>query len=434
MLLPGRDDVRLEALDVLDGWVMLEERGHATTAVRLLPLTNAGRPNAHVIKAPAAGVVSLAENLDFDASEVRFQMTDLVTPKTLCSYGLRPSKTRTLWVEPAPGLDPALYRTERRWANSPDGTAVPVTLAWRADRPSGPGPCLLYGYGAYEFSSDTVHRSDRPVLPLLDRGVLTITHVRGGGEMGRHWYLDGKLAQKHHSFDDFVTVARYLVGEGLTSPDQLAANGRSAGGLLVGASVNLAPDLFACVVAEVPFVDCLTTMLDPTLPLTVTEQEEWGDPVADEEASLDQGLLALRQREGGSLPANARDGGTQRPEGQLLRARQVGPGVAGGPPGERPPCAAAGRARGGTFRWSGRYQVWKKRAEVLAFVLEATGAASRDCRPAGSPGVPAEGSGGSSPGGERKIVGKRIGGQLGGNAVHPDLDVPRGAKDDNDRP
>jgi oligopeptidase B len=214
---------------------------------------------------------------------------------------------------------------------------------------------------------------------MLDRGVVyAIAHVRGGGELGRRWYLDGKLANKPHSFEDFVAVARHLVSEGWTSPPQLAALGGSAGGLLMGASANLAPELFAGMVAEVPFVDCLTTMLDASIPLTVIEQEEWGDPVADEEAYyliksyspydnvndaryprmlVTSGINDPRvgyfeptkwvQKLRAAHPDNARSG-------HVLLRMELSAGH-GGP--------------------SGRYQLWKKRAFLMAFVLEAIGLA-----------------------------------------------------------
>ena len=185
-------------------------------------------------------------------------------------------------------FDPADYRTERRWAKADDGTEVPISLVYRPDLVGpdpervAPAPCLLYGYGSYEVSMDPTFSSLR--LSLLDRGlVFAIAHVRGGGEMGRRWYEEGKLAAKPNTFTDFLACARSLIAEGWTAPDRLVARGGSAGGLLMGAVANLAPELFRAIVAEVPFVDCLTTIMDESLPLTVTEWEEWGNPVADAE-------------------------------------------------------------------------------------------------------------------------------------------------------
>jgi oligopeptidase B len=176
------------------------------------------------------------------------------------------------------GYDPAQYRSERVFATAPDGVQVPVSLVYREDfRRDGSAPALLYGYGAYGHSSDPSFASER--LSLLDRGfVYAIAHIRGGSEMGRPWYDAGKLLHKKNSFTDFIACAQHLVAQRYTAPDRLAIIGGSAGGLLMGAAVNLRPDLFRAVVAKVPFVDVLNTMLDASLPLTVTEYEEWGNP------------------------------------------------------------------------------------------------------------------------------------------------------------
>ena len=404
-LVPHRDDIRLEEVDVVDGFALLKERGHATTAIRVVPLGSGshvaeGAPGGDsdapagadsgtdragpaipgwVIEAPEAGTIMLGTNLDFVTREVRFETTSLIMPLTLHSTDLETRATTVLHRQPAPGYDPDRYRTERRWATAADGTEVPITLAWSCDRAQDPGPCLLYGYGSYEISSDPVFRPSRPIHPLLDRGVVyAIAHVRGGGELGRRWYLDGKLANKPHTFGDFVAVARHLVEDGWTSPSRLAALGGSAGGLLMGASANLAPELFAGIVAEVPFVDCLTTMLDPSLPLTVIEQEEWGDPIADANAYeliksyspydnvrnvayprmlVTSGINDPRvgffeptkwvQKLRAAHPANAE-------HGHVLLRMELSAGH-GGP--------------------SGRYQLWRKRAFLMAFILEAVGLA-----------------------------------------------------------
>src|SRR5207248_2114977 len=169
------------------------------------------------------------------------------------------------------------YASERLWATAPDGAQVPISIVWRKGARSKTSPLLLYGYGAYEHSNDPMFDPAR--LSLLDRGfVFAIAHVRGGGEMGRTWYEQGRLLHKRNTFTDFIACAEHLVAERRTRPELLAVRGRSAGGLLIGAVVNSRPDLFACAVAQVPFVDVLTTMLDESIPLTVNEYEEWGDP------------------------------------------------------------------------------------------------------------------------------------------------------------
>jgi oligopeptidase B len=176
------------------------------------------------------------------------------------------------------GYDRNDYVTERLWAIAPDGVRVPISLVRRRDLERNSGtPTLLYGYGAYEASIDPMFDPAR--LSLLDRGFnFAIAHVRGGGEMGRGWYEDGKFLNKTNTFTDFIACAGHLIDNGYTSSNRLAIRGRSAGGLLIGAVLNMRPDLFAVAIAQVPFVDAVTTMLDETVPLTVTEYEEWGNP------------------------------------------------------------------------------------------------------------------------------------------------------------
>lgn len=225
-----------------------------------------------------------------DTDRIRLHYQSMVTPDEVIEYSLADGSRRLLKRRPV--LDhpdfgpyrPSDYVQRREWAIAADGTRVPISLVWRADTPlDGTAGCLLYGYGAYEISTPPTFSIAR--LSLLDRGyVYAIAHVRGGGELGRAWYLDGKLAAKENTFTDFVACARHLVERGYTSPARLAAEGGSAGGLLIGAAVNLAPEAFAAVHAAVPFVDALTTVLQPELPLTVSEWEEWGDPLHDPQA------------------------------------------------------------------------------------------------------------------------------------------------------
>jgi oligopeptidase B len=377
VLLEGRDDVRLEQIDVVVGHLLVEERGHATTAVRILPLPGgAAASEPRLVEAPEAGTVQLATNLDFLTTKVRVEASTLVDPPTLYELDLASGERRRLWQLPVPGYDPAAYRTERRWATSADGTRVPVTLAWHRDRPEGPGPALLYGYGSYGASSDPAWSGRRPVHPFLDRSVVyAIAHVRGGEEMGRHWYLDGKLDRKHHSFEDFVAAARFLVDEGWTTPDRLAAMGRSAGGLLVGASVNLDPGAFGAVAAEVPFVDCVTTMLDASIPLTTNEWEEWGDPVSDPAAY--EWIKAYSPYDNVKPQPYPR---------MLVTAGLTDPRVAYVEPVkwvQRLRAAHEENRRrillrvelsAGHFGPSGRYAGWRQRAFVAAFLLDAIGA------------------------------------------------------------
>ncbi|MGC9961696.1 MAG: S9 family peptidase [Acidimicrobiales bacterium] len=384
-LLSHREDVRLEGVDVVDGHVLVEERGHATTSVRIVPIEGAsalgtttdGLPG-RVIEAPEAGSVFLGRNLDVHASTVRVETTSLISPVTLLSVDLETGESTVLHRQPAPGYEPDRYVTELRWVTSADGTRVPVTLAWARDRAPGPGPCMLYGYGSYEISVDPTYRVDRPLHPLLDRGVVyAIAHIRGGGELGRRWYLDGKLENKHHSFEDFVAVARFLVDDGWTSPRKLAALGGSAGGLLMGASANMAPDLFEVVVAEVPFVDCLTTMLDTSLPLTVIEQEEWGDPIASaDDYRVIKSYSPYDNVRPAPYPKMLVTSGINDPRVGFFEPTKWVQKVRAAHPDNSVPGRVLLRMdlSAGHSGPSGRYENWKKRAFVLAFVLDALGA------------------------------------------------------------
>uniref|UniRef100_A0A1S3ZDP5 Prolyl endopeptidase n=1 Tax=Nicotiana tabacum TaxID=4097 RepID=A0A1S3ZDP5_TOBAC len=181
------------------------------------------------------------------------------------------------------GFDASNYVTERQWATASDGIQIPISIIYRKDlvKLDGSDPLLLYGYGSYEICIDPTFKASR--LSLLDRGfIYAIAHIRGGGEMGRQWYENGKLLKKKNTFTDFIACAEYLIDKKYCSKEKLCINGRSAGGLLIGAVVNMRPDLFKAAVAGVPFVDVVTTMLDPTIPLTTSEWEEWGDPRKEE--------------------------------------------------------------------------------------------------------------------------------------------------------
>jgi oligopeptidase B len=231
--------------------------------------------------------VSPGANPEYRARAYRLGYGSLVTPDSVYDCDTETGELTLLRrrpVLPLPGgaeYDPADYEQHRLWATAPDGTQVPISLVCRAGLPrDGSAPFVLYGYGSYEASIDPGFSIPR--LSLLDRGFgYAIAHIRGGGELGRRWYDDGKMLNKINTFTDFVACARHLASEGWTSPPRLVARGGSAGGLLVGAALNIAPDAFGAVVAQVPFVDALTSILDPSLPLTVTEWEEWGDPLHD---------------------------------------------------------------------------------------------------------------------------------------------------------
>jgi oligopeptidase B len=374
VLVAHRDDVRVESLDVVDGLAIVEERGHATTAVRLVGLRPAESDDeTRLIEAPEASCIYAAGNDDFAARAVRYYTTSLIQPRTLWSLDLGTGETSMLHEQPSPGYDASEYVTERRWAKSPDGTAVPVTLAWRLDRPEGPGPALVYGYGAYEVSTDPTFRHDRPIHPLLDKGfVYAIAHVRGGGELARQWFVDGRLANKPHSFQDFVAVAHYLVAEGWTTAPQVAAQGRSAGGLLMGASVNLDPAAFGCVVAEVPFVDCLTTMLDTSLPLTVIEREDWGDPLNDPAAyEVIKSYSPYDNIQAVPYPRMLVTTGLNDPLVNYAEPTKWVQALRAAHPDNASRVFLRVEMGAGHMGPSGRYHHWRERAFVMAFVVDA---------------------------------------------------------------
>jgi oligopeptidase B len=288
-------------------------------------------------------------------------------------------------------FDPARYRTERLWVPADDGSEVPVSLVYRPDLVTAPdpdggdgqrpgAPCLLYGYGSYEASMDPTFSSLR--LSLLDRGfIFAIAHIRGGGEMGRSWYEQGKMASKPNTFTDFVACARALVARGWTTPDRLVARGGSAGGLLMGAVANLAPELFRAIVAEVPFVDCLTTILDETLPLTVVEWEEWGNPGDDPEIYRVMKSYSpydnVRSVDADGRPVRYPDilatAGLSDPRvGFWEPAKWVAKLRAANPDNRVLLKTELGAGHGGP---SGRYDAWRDEAFVYAFILDALGLA-----------------------------------------------------------
>jgi oligopeptidase B len=283
-LIEHRDDTRLMDLDIFADHLVLHLRREVLTGLRIHPVGEAGELGlGYDIDFPEPlYTVGPDANLEYDAGSYRLSYTSLVTPRSVYDYDLTSHELVLRKQQPVlGGYDPDDYQQYREWATAPDGTEVPISLMCRRGTPrDGSAPCLLYGYGSYEASMDPWFSVPR--LSLVDRGfVFAVAHVRGGGELGRHWYEDGKYLKKKNTFTDFVACARHLVRANWTSVPRLAASGGSAGGLLVGAAVNIAPDAFGAVVAAVPFVDALNSILDPSLPLTVMEWEEWGDPLHD---------------------------------------------------------------------------------------------------------------------------------------------------------
>ena len=272
-----RDDVMIEGIDVFAGHLVLLERQDGLRQFRVLSF---GTGESHRIELPEPVYAAFtAENLEFDTNVFRFRYQSLVTPESVFDYDMDKRERRLLKrTDVMGGYDPTRYVSERLHAKASDGTPIPISIVYRKDvTRDGRNPLLLTGYGSYGISSNPGFSSNR--VSLLDRGVVcAIAHVRGGGEMGKKWHDQGRMFAKKNTFTDFIAVAEHLIREKWTSKDRLAIEGGSAGGLLVGAVVNMRPELFAAAIARVPFVDVINTMLDSTLPLTVGEFEEWGDP------------------------------------------------------------------------------------------------------------------------------------------------------------
>jgi oligopeptidase B len=269
--------VYLGDFELFKDYLALEERARGLTQIRVIPCSG-GSDHYLEFEEPAYRA-NLGVNLEFDTTQLRFEYTSMKTPASIYDYDMA-ARTKTLLKreEVLGGFNPEKYVTERLHAQAADGTIVPVSILYRKGlKKNGANPLLLYGYGSYGLSIDASFASPR--LSLVDRGfVFAIAHVRGGQEMGRRWYENGKLLKKKNTFADFIACAEFLISEKFTNPQKLFAMGRSAGGLLMGAVSNLRPDLFKGIVAEVPFVDVITTMLDSSIPLTTGEYDEWGDP------------------------------------------------------------------------------------------------------------------------------------------------------------
>ncbi|HNP29374.1 MAG TPA: S9 family peptidase [Nitrospirales bacterium] len=276
-VIPHRVEVFLEGFELFENFLVLEERKQGLIHLRMLRTTD-GSEHELDFGEPAY-LATLGDNLEADTPYLRFGYTSMTTPMTIYDYHMESREKILLKQEPVLGdFHVSHYQTERLFAPAPDGVSIPISLVYKKGfAPNGTHPLLLYGYGSYGASIDASFSSPR--LSLLDRGfVYAIAHIRGGEELGRQWYESGKLLYKKNTFTDFIACAEFLVKKGYGAPQKLFALGGSAGGLLMGAIMNMRPDLFHGVVAQVPFVDVVTTMLDPNIPLTTGEYDEWGDP------------------------------------------------------------------------------------------------------------------------------------------------------------
>jgi oligopeptidase B len=290
-----------EKLHFFAGHLAVTERVAGTLQLRVIDLVS-GDDHAVAFDEPAYSVHT-SGNAEFETATLRFVYTSLTTPASTYDYDLTTHERVLRKRQPVPGYEPSLYASERIFAAAGDGTEVPVSLVYRKEaRGTGPQPLLLYGYGSYGIPIDAAFSQSR--VSLLDRGVVfAIAHIRGGGDLGRSWYEAGKMARKQTTFDDFIACAETLIGAGRTTPALLAIEGGSAGGLLMGAVVNQRPELFRAVVAEVPFVDVVTTMLDETMPLTVGEFIEWGNPKIAEQYAWMRAYSPYDNLRAGPFPA-----------------------------------------------------------------------------------------------------------------------------------
>jgi len=300
-LIAARDDVMLDDVDVFAHHLAVTERLAGSLQLRIVDL-HSGDAHTIALDEPAYSVHT-SGNAEFETTTLRFVYTSMTTPASTYDYDLVTRERALKKRQPVPHYDPDLYASERSFAVARDGTSVPISLVYRTDRKAaGPQPLLLYGYGSYGIPIDPGFSQSR--VSLLDRGVVfAIAHIRGGGDLGRTWYEAGKMANKQTTFDDFIACAEALIAAGRTMPEQLAIEGGSAGGLLMGAVVNQRPELFRVVVAQVPFVDVVTTMLDETMPLTVGEFIEWGNPKIAEQYAWMRAYSPYDNLKPGAYPA-----------------------------------------------------------------------------------------------------------------------------------
>lgn len=276
-VIPHRDDVLLEDIEIFKDYLVVGERKNGLRQIRVIDQSN--QSEHYLDFGEPAYTAYPSVNPEFDTELLRYGYTSLTTPNSTYDYNMKTQQKILLKQEEILGdFDPQNYQSERLYAPADDGTIIPISLVYRTGLvKDGSNPLLLYGYGSYGASMDASFSSVR--LSLLDRGfVYAIAHIRGGQEMGRQWYEDGKLLKKKNTFTDFIDCAEYLIAEQFTNSEKMFAMGGSAGGLLIGAVVNMRPDLFKGVIAGVPWVDVVTTMLDESIPLTTAEYDEWGNP------------------------------------------------------------------------------------------------------------------------------------------------------------
>ena len=381
-VLPGEEGVRINGVDAFAGHLAVSLRREGLTQVQVLPLSTDGRPVGAGYQVPVEEEVysiDTGANPTYDTDTLQVVIESLVTPRSVYDLDLATGELTLVKRQPVlGGYDPQDYQQHRLWATAADGTRIPISLVARKDVvPDRTAPGLLYGYGSYEISIDPYFSVSR--LSYLDRGVVyAVAHVRGGGEMGRGWYESGRLEHKTNTFTDFIACADHVIDSGWVAADRLGAEGRSAGGLLMGAVVNLAPERFRAVHAGVAFVDALTTILDPSLPLTVGEWEEWGNPLESADIyALMRSYTPYENIRPAQYPAILATTGLNdtrvffvEPAKWVARLRET----VSNDPHERPILLKTEMVAGHGGK-TGRYDAWRETAFEIAFMLDQLGAA-----------------------------------------------------------
>ncbi|XHS79583.1 S9 family peptidase [Burkholderiaceae bacterium UC74_6] len=374
-LLAHREDAALERFTVFKKHLVLQVREQGSVKLRVYDdpaHLKPGAPARDVAFSEPVFTAVIGDNREFDSDTLRLNYQSMTTPASVYDYDLASSRLSLRKQQPVIGYEAARYESKRIFATAKDGTQVPISLVYaKALRGEGPRPLLLRGYGSYGIPSDP--RFNANDLSLLDRGVVVaIAHIRGGGDLGRRWYLEGKLAKKMNTFTDFVAASETLIQQGWTTPDKLIINGGSAGGLLMGAVVNLRPDLYKAVVAEVPFVDVINTMLDETIPLTTEEFIEWGNPKIAEQYAWMRAYSPYDNLKPGAYPAilartaiNDSQVPYWEPAKYVARLRTLKT--------DRNPLLFDINLAAGHGGASGRFDALKERAKVYAFMLNQWG-------------------------------------------------------------
>ncbi|MEO6199169.1 MAG: S9 family peptidase [Sphingomicrobium sp.] len=380
-LVPHRADVFIENFQPFNGFIAIEERSLGNKRIRLLD--DAGKSSDVASDEPAYSM-SIGDNREVGATGLRYTYDSLTTPRITYEVDSGSGARTVLKRTPAPNYDAANYVTERVWASARDGTKIPVSLVYRKGfKRDGTAALLQYGYGSYGLSMDPAFS---PTIPsLLDRGmVYAIAHIRGGQELGRDWYDHGHLLNKKNSFTDFIDVTRFLVANGYAAKDRVAALGGSAGGLLMGAIANMAPNDYRAIVSQVPFVDVVTTMLDSTIPLTTNEYDEWGNPEKREYYDYMLSYSPYDQISAQSYPAMFVGTGLWDSQVQYYEPAKYVAKLRAAKTDSNPLLFRVNMEAGHGGK-SGRFERYKSTAEYYAFMLGELGSAGASGEPAVPP-------------------------------------------------